>query len=322
MHDVAEAAGVSVATVSNVVNGGVPVSDTKQKKVRKAIRALGYQHNLAAKAFKTGISSTLGLLVPNLSNPYFSSLAKLVIDSARTRGYVVAAIDTQDSSTLELDSLDFLLKHGVQGVLWFDPRSSEKAIRSQTSVNHLVIVDRRVPQLDSVFSKQEDGAYALAEYLVAQGHVDIGLISGPQRNDVARRRRRGILRALKNRATIRWECENEFSKPLSPDAIACLERRDVSAIMCGSDAIALTAMHELNRLSISIPDQVSITGFDDIFLCELVSPKLTTVGIPAEPIVEEAVELLIRRTRGDTSPIRHVSMGVELVIRDSVAAVR
>ena len=321
MTDVAKAANVSVATVSNVINQRLPVSDRIRKRVLKAIDELGYRHNLTARALKTGTSNIIGLIVPNLANPFFSEMAKLVIDGARQRGYIVAVIDSQNQSQKELESFGFLVQHGVQGVIWYDPRSKESEILNRIAGHKIVVVDRDLQKFDSIVPNYEKAGYELGLHVTSRGHERIGLLSGPQENYGARLRRRGILKALRGNAEIVWECENRYSEVLSAEAMQHVLAQSVTTIMCGNDAIAIGTLLALGRAKIKVPEEVSITGFDDTHLCELVTPRLTSVTLPRVSVVGDALDWVIGRVQGDDSAIRHLSLDLEIAIRDSVRTV-
>ncbi len=322
LHDVAHDAGVSIATVSYVLNKRGSVSEEVRKKVRRSAKNLGYQQNRAARAMKMGRSSIIGLVIPNIENPFFATLAQSVLLESQRRNYQVFLVDTEGSHESEEKAMQGLVAQGVDGIIVFpiDDSALKSAKSDQLPV---VVLDRDTPNLDLVQAEYYAGGRKLAEHLQALGHKRFGMLEGPQVVTSARDRSRGFLDGLSKTSKIVWQQEHPFSMELSKSAEALLKKNNVSAIFCGNDLIALAAIAYLKNNDIRVPQDVSVTGFDDIQFARMMSPTLTTVHMPVAKMGVEAVNVLIRRleeTEAERTRSRIV-LDVELIVRESTAPI-
>lgn len=318
VKDIAAAVGVSVATVSNVLNERPNVGDATRRKVLEVARRLGYRPNRAAQAMRTGRTRTLGLVLPDLTNPFFPELAQAVENKARSLGLVVCLIDSQSSLHSESDGFSLLLQHAVDGIIWC-PLGPRLPASLKKLTGPIVLIDRPRPGFAAVHSNYEMGGRLLAEYALRMGHTRIGLLSGPQQLESARQRRDGFANAFPEDIQIAWEVSVSFDGVLTAQAIDALERgRKATLIVAGNDLIAISAMRCLSNLGVAVPDEVSVTGFDNIRWTDLVTPRLTTIAQPVGAIGARAVEMLMERIEGqNVAPARTV-FDVELIERDSV----
>src|ERR1700726_1128859 len=264
VKDIATAVGVSVATVSNVLNGKPNAGRIIRKKVLQAAKQLGYRPNRAAQAMRTGRTRTIGLVLPDLTNPFFPELAQAVENKARSLGLVVCLIDSQGSVHSESDGFSLLLQHAVDGIIWcpLGPRlpASLKKLTGPT-----VLIDRPRPGYAAVHSDYEMGGRLLAEYALRMGHRRVGLLSGPQQLESARQRRDGFAKAFPGDIQIAWEVSVPFDGILTTEALEALERpRKATLIVAGNDLIAISTMRCLSSWGVAVPDEISVTGFDNI----------------------------------------------------------
>jgi len=318
VKDVAAAVGVSIATVSNVLNERPNVGAATRRKVLEVARRLGYRPNRAAQAMRTGRTRTLGLVLPDLTNPFFPELAQAVENKARSLGLVVCLIDSQGSAHSESDGVSLLLQHAVDGIIWcpLGPRlpASLKKLKGP-----MVLIDRPRPGYAAVHSNYEMGGRLLAEYALRMGHTRVGLLSGPQQLESARQRRHGFAKAFPGDIQIAWEVSVPFDGTLTPEAVEALERRrKATLIVAGNDLIAISAMRCLSSWGVAVPDEISVTGFDNIRWTDLVTPRLTTIAQPVGAIGARAVELLLEQIEGQNVGSARTVFDVELVERDSV----
>lgn len=318
VHDVANDAGVSIATVSYVLNDSGSISDEMRKKVRKAANKLGYRQNRAARAMKIGRSDIIGLVIPNIENPFFATLAQSILLESQRQDYQVFLVDTEGSHETEEKAMQGLVQQGVDGIIVFPIDDSGLAESGQIDVP-VVVLDRDSPDRDLVQAEYNEGGRVLARHLMELGHKDFGLLEGPQGVASARERSLGFIAAVGNRGKIRWRQEHPFTLSLTDKARRRLSNLDVTAIFCGNDLIAMGAMQYLQEQGAKVPESVSLVGFDDIQFSKIISPALTTVRMPISQMGIEAVNLLTRRLRSSDqiNSRSRVVLDVELIVRAS-----
>lgn len=318
IKDVARKVGVSVATVSNALNNKPNVGTDVRQKVLRAARQLGYRPHRAAQAMRQGRTRSIGLVLPDLTNPFFPQLAQAVENTARKLGLLVCLIDSQGTARGENDGLSLLSQHGVDGIIWC-PVGPGIPPRLRALQRPVVLIDRPLPEFAAVHSNYLLGGQLLAEYALRRGHTRVGLLSGPRKLESAQQRRNGFLCAFPDRLAVAWEVRVGFDGALTAEARqALLRRRRATLIVAGNDLIAINAIRFLAQHGIDVPGDVSITGFDDISWAKIVSPRLTTIAQPLAAIGTRAVELLRDRMAGATVPAQATVFDVALVERDSV----
>ena len=318
VKDIAAAVGVSVATVSNVLNERPNVGEATRRKVRQVARRLGYRPNRAAQAMRTGRTRTLGLVLPDLTNPFFPELAQAVENKARSLGLVVCLIDSQGSVHSESDGFSLLLQHAVDGIIWC-PLGPRLPAALKKLTGPIVLIDRPRPGYAAVHSNYEMGGRLLAEYALRMGHTRVGLLSGPPHLQSARQRRDGFVNAFPGKIQIAWEARVPFDGVLTPEAVEALQhRRQATLIVAGNDLIAINAIRYLAKSGVAVPGDVSVTGFDNIRWTDLVTPGLTTIAQPVGAIGARAVELLLDQLAHGKRAAAPTVFDVELIERDSV----
>lgn len=318
LRDVAREAGVSVATVSYVLNDTGSVGPAVRRKVRTVAQALGYRPNHSAKAMRTGRTQTIGLILPDLRNPFFAELAQSVQNAARRAGYAVFLFDSQDAAQAERDGAEELVRYGVDGIVWC-PATDQDSLADHRHDVPIVVVARPIPGYDAVSSDYAAGGEILARYLIARGYRSAGMISGPQTLSSARLRRDGLVRGLAGDIPVVWEVENPFSVHLTDAAVDRLAGTDVSVIVCGNDLIAIGAIRALQMAGRCVPDDVAVVGYDDIPWAGVIMPGLTTVHQHMSRLGETTVDLLTRRIRDPEAPVEQARLEVALVARGSSA---
>ena len=318
VKDIAAAVGVSVATVSNVLNGRPNVGKAKREKVLRVARQLGYQPNLAAQAMRTGRTRAIGLVLPDLTNPFFPELAQAVEIKARSLGLLVCLIDSQGRIEGERDGFALLMQHAVDGIIWC-PLGVQLPPKLRPLKERIVLIDRPRPGYAVVHSNYTMGGQLLAKYALRMGHTRVGLLSGPLNLQSAKQRRDGFVNAYPRDIKIAWEVSVGFDGELTPDAMKALaHRKDATLIVAGNDLIAIGAIRYLSDNGLRVPEDVSVTGFDNIRWADVVTPRLTTVAQPLGTIGAKAVELIQESMVGGRIPSERTIFDVELVERDSV----
>ncbi len=320
LHDVAAKAGVSIATVSYVLNNQGSVSDDVRKAVRRTAKQLGYRQNRAARAMKMGRSSILGLLVPNIENPFFATVAQSVLAESQKKGYQIFLVDTEGSHESEVKAMEGLVAQGVDGVIVFPIDDSELSATTKIPVP-VVVLDSDTPDLDLVQAEYFEGGRMLAEHLISLGHKNFGVLEGPRIVSGVRARTRGFAESIADDCNIVWQEEHAFAMTLTDEAKALLDSGGITALVCGNDLIAMAAIAHYRDSGVAVPENVSVVGFDDIPFASVITPALTTVHMPIATMGKEAVNLLIRRLEAKDAPAARsrVVLDVELVVRQSTA---
>lgn len=317
LKDVAQLARVSTATVSNVLNGRKRFSAAVEERVWAAARELGYYRNDSARTLRTGQSRTLGLILPDLQNPFFPALVRNIEHRAREGGYSLLLVDIDNEEETEREGFHLLARKGVDGVIWVPHRLE----RPPAVPYPVVAVDRPVPGLDSVFADHEEGARQLARYALQLNHRSIGFLPGPQSLVSARRRREAFLAELQlageSRARIAWEIETPFDLQLPAAVIPRFTSGEATLVVAANDIVAIAALELLQANGIQVPEEVSVLGFDDIPWASLVRPRLTTVRQPIGELGRVAVDTLVARIDEPEGATIERVLGVELVTRES-----
>lgn len=319
LKDVAKAAGVSLASTSYAVNKTGSLGDDTRAHILKVAGELGYRQNLSARATRTGRTGALGFVVPDMTNPFFPSLAQSIVQRARQNGYSVFVTDTEGDQEQEEEVVRQLIDRGVDGIVWF-PINDENSIAKIATDLPIVVVDRTVAGFECIQADYAEGGRLAAEHLLSLGHRRIGVVAGPM--DVRSMRDRcGAACAVLDRAgALAFSVENAFSTELSGPVANAIASREASAVFCGSDLIAIGVLKQARKLGIETPAQLAIVGFDDIPWAEHCTPALTTIEMPVDEMAAEAVDALLRKIDGENESNRRVVFGVNLVERESVVA--
>ena len=318
LKDVASAAGVSLASVSYAVNGTGTLSETMRARILKVAEGLGYRQNLAAKTMRTGKSNTLGLVIPDLNNPYFPNLVHATIQRARQHGYTVIVLDVEETPMLERKAIETLVGRGTDGLIWF-PIRDENSAQGLLDDMPTVIVDRTIAGFESVRADVIAGGELAADHLRELGHRRIGIVSGPFHSHSMTDRCNAFARKVAEFGEVVFQVENGYTMDLEPAVLQAIRASKATAIFAGGDMIAIGVMRELQFLGKRIPDDVSVIGMDDIAWAGLCSPPLTTVEIPIEEMAVEAVDAVVRRIETGMETSRRVILDTKLVRRETTA---
>lgn len=313
LKDIAKAAGVSIATVSNVVNGTKPATPAVERRVLAAIERLGYHPDHHARTLRTGDSRSLGLVVPDLTNPYFPALVQAIETRARELGFVLIVMDAGNDAERETEALALLAAYRVAGVVWV-PVEHERSLDWPYPI---VTVDRAVPGCDTVVADHAQGGALVGQHVLALGHRRIGLLSGPRTLPSAADRRAAFLAAVAGRAEVAWEVPVPFASELPPEVVARIAEPDCSVVVCANDAVAVGVLRAAREAGLRVPDDLSVIGFDDVPWADFVEPALTTVRQPLPELGRNAVTTLQARIAEPDRPLHHETLPVTLVERRS-----
>ncbi|HET6621663.1 MAG TPA: LacI family DNA-binding transcriptional regulator [Dongiaceae bacterium] len=309
--DVAKRAGVSLGTASRAINGNPAVSPQLRDRVLAAAAELNYRPNALARALRSSRTHSIGLILPDVSNPFFGELAKRVEQVAAGIGYTVMLANSNDDQKAEADYIRILVGRQVDGLL-IVPSEQTRHLPREEKVP-IVVVDRPIRGYPLVASDHRAGAVAAVQHLVALGHRRIGCIAGPRHLSVARERYEGyrsvaapIYREQRfdfgaDTIIARFDYESGYDA-----ALRLLARPDKpTAIFASSDQQAIGALRAAADLDLRVPDEVSIIGFDAISLAKLVTPRLTTVAQPIAAIADIAVRTVLRLRQDGAKSERH-----------------
>jgi LacI family transcriptional regulator len=332
ISDVALRAGVSTMTVSRVLNSSGHVSAATRERVERAIADLGYVPNALARQLRSKQTKTLALVVSDISNPFFTTIARGVEDAAGTRGFSVMYCNTDESEEEEAKYLRVLVERQVDGVLLVPARSSGESLRMLRSHGvPVVVLDRRVRarQVVCVRTDSEAGAYALTRHLIDLGHRRIAVLSGRREISTSHDRVAGARRALQEagltlpEALIRFGGFN-FGPMNQADGhvmalnVLAAPGGPPTAIFCANNFIAFGAMRALREQGLAIPEDISVVAFDDLPEGWVSEPFLTVASQPAYEIGHRAAEMLLARLAGEPEEeCRDVVFPFDLKIRRS-----
>jgi LacI family transcriptional regulator len=327
MRDVAERAGVSVTTVSHVINKTRPVSDELRHRVLVAMEELDYQPNLLARSLRRGQTHTIGVIVPDSANPYFADVTRGIEDASFEQGYSVILCNSDGDADKEQMYTDVLVEKQVDGILFVSiALSAEQVCSLQDREMPVVVVNRDIPHVavDTVLPDNAHGGYLATRHLVELGHRRIGCIMG--RSDVTPSAERvdGYRRALQEAALpldemliVKGNYQYEGGYHAARELL--LLNHPPTAIFACNDLMAVGAMRAAQELGQRIPTDLSLVGYDDVQLTSFTTPPLTTISQPRYDIGIVAATMLLERMHNWDLPPRRRVADVSLLVRQSTA---
>jgi len=327
MVDVAREAGVSVSTVSNVINGVRPVSPELKASVTSAMRQLRFRPNALARSLKTQKTYTLGVVVSDITNPFFSSVVRGAEDAASEQGYSTIICNTDENPVDEHLYVELLLQRKVDGLLIVPTGDKDNLQAISESSVPFVFVDRVVHgvEADAVLSDNIGGAAEATRYLLSMGHRRIGLMTGPEALTPSVERAEGFTRTLAEAGIPAEETPVHMGCLQTARAAQVIEgmvksKPRISAVIATSNTILIGILGRLHSLGISCPEEISIIAFDDPDWMQLLAPPLTTVAQDPYMMGFEATGLLLRKFSRPISRQKNIEVrvGMKLIVRESV----
>ena len=325
IKDVARMAGVSVATVSRVLNDSAVVSPSRRDRVQKAATHLNYWPHGAARSLITNRTNTIGVLLPDLFGEFFSEVIRGIDHAAREAGLHVL-LSSSHADTEELIAALRAMRGRIDGLIVMAPDvHAPKAIQQARTDTPLVLIDPGldVRGCDAISISNHDGAYQLVKHLFALGHRRVAIITGPSRNVDAEQRLAGYRRALEEHGAngdSGLEIAGDFGERSGYEAAARLLtlKPRPTAVFAANDYMAIGVMGALSDAGLRVPQDMAVGGFDDIAMARYLNPPLTTVRVDAYGLGAHATERLLRILGAATAPrpTREV-MPTTLVIRGS-----
>ncbi|MFY1691078.1 LacI family DNA-binding transcriptional regulator [Plantactinospora sp. WMMB782] len=330
IRDVASQAGVSVGTVSNVLNRPDIVAASTRNRVLAAISELGFVPNDAARQLRRGRGRTLGLVVLDVANPFFTDVAKGVEDATGAAGMAVIFCNSDGDPTKESRYLDLLEEQRVQGVL-ITPvdDANERLVRLRDRGVLVVLLDRRStrPDVCSVAVDDRLGGELAMRHLVEAGHRRIAFVGGPWRLEQVRDRYHGAVHALREAGLAEAETLRRFDTP-SPTVAAGRDAASrilglprstrATAVFCANDLLALGVLQELTRQQVRVPEDIALVGYDDIDFAAAAAVPLSSVRQPRQRLGQTAAQLMLDEANDpENHEHRQVVFEPELVVRES-----
>ena len=327
LADVAREAGVSMQTVSRVINEKGEVSAETRQRILKAIEQLGYRPNSIARGLALNKTLALGLIVPDITNPFFPEIVQGAEEVALEHGYTIVLGNTNESPEREMNALRAFEARRVDGLILCSSRLSEKQLLPLLGNHNEVVLINRQVTLDNVSTVSVDyvqGARMGISHLLAHGRQHIGFFSGPAASHSHRVRLQAFKQTLE-----------ENGRPYDPSSVfLCAPNTEggylaaheilphhpeLDGLICHNDLVAIGVLQACAELGIVVPDRLAVIGHDDIQAAHLVTPALTTIKISKSELGAKATELLLKRLAGDQQGINLV-LPSQLIVRSSTLA--
>lgn len=330
MKDIAKAARVSIGTVSHVLNDSANVRAPLRKRVLDAVQAVGYQPSQLARGLRRDKTNVIGMIIPDITNPFFPAVVRGAEDVAFSNGYRLILCNTDNDHSKELVHLRELRTYLPAGLIVIPSNFSDLTAQAESyrrAGTGVVCVDR-LPRNwagDSVTANNEEGALEATRHLIQMGHKKLAMIVGPQHLTNATDRLNGFKKALREarvQVSSEYIQETTFDKQGGYIKTLLLLRLipRPTAIFAGNDMIALGALRAIREAGLRCPEDVSLMGFDDLDLTEITDPTLSSVSQSGYQLGTTAAHILIERLHGDKSPSKHIILKTSLSLRNSVAA--
>lgn len=327
VHDVARLAGVSISTVSVVVNKKDKfISPELRKKVEDAVATLNYQPNLVARSLKIQQTKSIGLIVTNITSPIIPPLVRTVQKLAQQKGYDTFIVSSEEDAKIQNAAIRSMLSKRVDGIIICPTISDDyELIQNAISSIPVVSVERQLPKTSSVFTNNKETAYKIASHLIGHGYQRIGMIAMQVFGSNTRNRIDGYQKALIEHQMLHPNLirETDFVGLSAYDAaIDLIKTQKIDAIMTASQSITLGTYKAVMNMGMKIPDDVAIFGYDDLPWMEVVSPAMSTTRQPIEEIATKAFEILFAELESGDTSIQSHCIDTELIIRESCGCKR
>jgi DNA-binding LacI/PurR family transcriptional regulator len=328
MRQIAELAGVSIGTVSHVINETAAVRPKLRDRVLEAVHSLGYQPSALARGLRRNQTNMLGMVIPDITNPFFPGVVRGVEDVAFKRSFRVILCNADNDPSKEASYVRELRSYHIAGLLIIPAASADIAshLRAYASASVPVVCIDRVPEGwkgDAVLVANEEGSYLVTRHLIQMGHRRLAVITGPLKLNNAAERLKGFTRALQEaHLTVEPEFVQEarFDAPSGYQAAGRLLRMlpRPTAIFASNDLMAFGALQAAREVGLRCPEDVSIAGFDSLEFSSLTDPSLTSVYQPGYQLGATAARLLLQRVDGMRFAPKKILLPTELKKRNSV----
>ena len=329
MKQIAEIAGVSLGTVSHVLNNSAKVREPLRKRVLEAVNLAGYQPSELARGLRRDRTNIIAMIIPDITNPFFPAVVRGAEDLAFSNGYRLILCNTDNDHSKELVHLNELRTYLPAGLIVIPSNFSDLTAQAESyrrAGTGVVCIDRLPKNWsgDSVTANNEEGACNATRYLIKMGHRKLGAITGPLHLTNAKERLTGFKRAMREaklHLAPEYVQETTFDQQGGRSKTLILLRLipRPTAIVAGNDMIALGALRAIREAGLRCPQDISLIGFDDLDLAEATNPSLSSVSQSGYQLGSAAANILVSRIQGDTSPAKHLILETSLHLRDSVS---
>jgi LacI family transcriptional regulator len=330
MKDIAKMAGVSLGTVSHVLNESAGVREPLRQRVLKAVQAVGYQPSQLARGLRRDKTNMFGMIIPDITNPFFPAVVRGAEDVAFSNGYRLILCNSDNDHSKELVHLNELRTYLPAGLIVIPSNFSDLTAQAESyrrAGTGVVCIDRLPKNWggDSVTADNEEGAYNATRWLLQMGHTKLSTITGPLHLTNAKERLDGFKRAIREAGlhlAPEYVQETTFNKQGGYTKALILLRLipRPTAIFAGNDMIALGALIAIREVGLRCPEDVSLMGFDDLDLAETTNPALSSVSQSGYQLGTAAARILLDRLEGDNGPAKHLVLETSLKLRQSVAS--
>ncbi len=329
IDDVAKLAGVSYQTVSRVINNKPYVSTTTRQRVQEIIAETGYRPSPIARSLVTSRTATIGLVVPDISNPFFSAIARGVEEVAYAEGYSVLLCNTGEDASRELEVLHTLDERYVEGVIVCGLRQEDAPLqKALAQFRAAVLVNRRFADeaIPAIVVDDVLGSSVATQHLLQIGHTAIGYLAGPTASYSGAKRLQGYEQALAEAGIERqagWvqHCLPTVAGGETAAHSLLANHPEITALFCYNDLVAVGALRHCALKGRRVPEDIAIVGYDDIMMASEVSPPLTTCHVPCVEMGSQAVSMLLNCINDEANSCEEIVMIPELIVRASTLGV-
>jgi len=329
IYDIAKEAGVSIATVSKVINQTGRISDKTRKRVQDVMKRIDYQPSVVASALTKKRTYTLGLLIPDIANPFFAEVARSIEDHAQLMGYSLVICSTDNDPSKEERYVNVLRQKSADGIMIATGDRNDALMKQLLKLKvPIAVIAREMPALavDTVLVDDYLGGYLAASHLIELGHRSIAAIAEDLSVMSSRERVRGYRQALEEHGI----AFDESLVAVSPfhveggkkTALNLLGRPNPpSAVFACNDLLAIGVVQAARERGLSVPRDLSVVGFDNTIIATIIDPPLTTVAQPVQEMGSQIVQLISQEIDGNKSSKQRIVLLPELVVRGSTSAV-
>lgn len=324
IYDVAERAKVSIATVSKVINSTGRISEGTSQRVKEVMKELNYKPSMVASALTSKKTGTIGLLIPDVSNPYFSEVCRRIEDWCRKSGYGVTICNTDNNDEKTVEYIELLEQKGIDGLIISSTVQYKKEVIQDLLKKKmpLVLFSTMIGHLDTnaVTVNGYSGAHKAVEHLIHQGCQKIAFIGEEEWRSGGRMR--GYCDTLVEYGlSLDEDCIKHVNSTISAGKVAIGEILDsgkkIDGVFAFNDVLAVGALKEVQARKISVPNEIKIVGFDNTLLSEITTPTLSTVAQPIDEMAQKAVQLVIESIKNPNARNIKIEITPELITRES-----
>lgn len=323
IKDIAKKANVAVSTVSYVLNNKKKVKPETKERILRVMKECNYQPRTAARSLKTKQTLTIGVMLPDITNLFFTEIIRGIEDTANEYGYNIILCNTDRDSKKELAYLNTLYSKDIDGIIFVGPCLNQSIIRNKQDTPIVSINSRYGDLISSISVDFVKGGYLATKHLMERKNTEVIFLSGPLNVSTTNERFTGYINALRSEGfeyneLLAYQCEISFQGGYNIiESVYSKITGGIKSIFATSDVIALGAMRALIEKGIKIPEDVSIVGYDDISMASMYMPSLTTIRQPKYMMGQIVVKLLMKKIAEDSSENEVITLEPELIIRES-----